>query len=57
MIGLASAYFGLLLSYYVNVASGPTIILVAGALYLASLLLGPRGFIAVRSISPRHRVG
>lgn len=57
VIGLASAYFGLLLSYYVNVASGPTIILVAGALYLASLLLGPRGFIAGRSISPRHRVG
>src|SRR3954454_17020527 len=36
--GVISGYAGLLISYHTGVASGPAIILVAGALYVASLL-------------------
>lgn len=55
-IGLASSYLGLLLSYYLSVPSGPAIIMVAGAIYLASLLVGNRGVIRTRLVPPRHRV-
>ncbi|OJX46593.1 MAG: zinc ABC transporter permease [Devosia sp. 66-22] len=53
--GLLSTYFGLLLSYYLGVASGPSIILVAGAVYVISLLAGTRGAISSRLRSTRHR--
>src|SRR5215467_7383735 len=49
MIGVAvaaaavSGYAGLLISYHANLPSGPAIILVAGALYLFSVLVGPVG--------------
>ena len=55
-IGVASSYLGLLLSYYLSVPSGPAIILVAGAIYLASLLIGNRGVIRTRLVPPRHRI-
>ncbi|MGN6486896.1 MAG: zinc ABC transporter permease AztB [Devosia sp.] len=55
-IGLASSYLGLLLSYYLSVPSGPAIIMVAGAIYLGSLLVGNRGVIRTRLVPPRHRV-
>lgn len=51
-IGLASSGGGLLLSYHASVPSGPAIILSAGAIYLASLILAPRG--AVMSRMPRR---
>jgi zinc/manganese transport system permease protein len=54
-IGMASSYLGLLLSYYLSVPSGPAIILVAGAIYVLSLLLGNRGVIRTRLVPPRHR--
>lgn len=41
-LALASGFFGLLLSYYFDLPSGPAIVLVAGLGYLASLLFGPR---------------
>jgi len=55
-IGVASSYLGLLLSYYWSVPSGPAIILVAGAIYLLSLLVGNRGVIRTRLVPPRHRI-
>jgi zinc/manganese transport system permease protein len=55
-IGVASSYLGLLLSYHLSVPSGPAIILVAGAMYLGSLLVGNRGVIRTRLVPPRHRI-
>jgi len=55
-IGVASSYLGLLLSYHLSVPSGPAIILVAGAIYLLSLLIGNRGVIRTRLVPPRHRI-
>lgn len=42
-VALVSSYAGLLISYYGGLPSGPTIILVAGALYTVSILVGTRG--------------
>src|SRR5881227_1156501 len=41
--GVIAGYAGLLLSFHAGVASGPAVILIAGALYLASLLFGRVG--------------
>ena len=46
---------GLLLSYHLDTPSGPTIIGCAGALYLASLLVAPGGWLP-RVLSRTHRV-
>ena len=51
---LASAV-GLLLSYHLDTPSGPTIICCAGALYFASLLLAPGGWLP-RARGRAHRV-
>ncbi|MDD0976880.1 metal ABC transporter permease [Pseudomonas fontis] len=57
MIAAASAvvsgYVGLVLSYYLSVASGPTIILVCSFIYILALLFGPNGFLwrMVRPVS------
>lgn len=55
LIGAASAVAGLLASYHAELPSGPAIILAAGAVYLASVLLSPRGLIATIPRA-RHRV-
>jgi zinc/manganese transport system permease protein len=55
-IGVASSYLGLLISFYLEVASGPAIILVAGAFYIASLLVGRRGIVFSRTQPTRHRI-
>jgi zinc/manganese transport system permease protein len=47
--------FGLLLSYYENLPTGPAIILTSGILYVLSLLFGPRGSI-VRQLLPRKHL-
>ena len=39
----ASSVIGLLVSYYVNVPTGPAVILACGAFYLISMLVGVRG--------------
>ncbi|MGK2923166.1 MAG: metal ABC transporter permease, partial [Methyloceanibacter sp.] len=39
----ASSLIGLLVSYYVNVPTGPAVILACGAFYLISMLVGVRG--------------
>jgi zinc/manganese transport system permease protein len=47
-----SGYAGLVISFHSGLASGPTIILVAGGLYLSSLLFAPSG--ALRRLLPRR---
>ena len=56
LFGVASAYLGLLGSYYLGAASGPAIILVAGALYIVSIIFGSRGVVFSRLAPARHRV-
>ncbi len=52
-----SAWTGLLVSYHLDLPSGPSIVLVAGALYLVSLLLGQRDSWLSRRLNLRtHRV-
>jgi zinc/manganese transport system permease protein len=55
-LGVISVYAGLLLSFHANVASGPSIILVAGAIYLVSLVFGRRGVVFSRTQPARHRI-
>jgi zinc/manganese transport system permease protein len=49
-----ASLIGLLVSYYVNVPSGPAIILVAGAWYGVSLVAGPFGGIIFRYLPRKH---
>jgi zinc/manganese transport system permease protein len=41
-LALASGFLGLLVSYHLDLPSGPAIVLVAGLAYIASVVLGPR---------------
>lgn len=50
-VGAMSGFVGLIASYQLGFASGPTIILVATLIYGVSLLLGPAG--ALRRLFPR----
>lgn len=38
-----SGYFGLIVSFHMRLASGPTVILIASLIYIVSLLVGPFG--------------
>jgi len=49
-----SGYAGLLVSYHENLPSGPAIILVAGALYVLSVIVGPAGGLIWRALPQRH---
>jgi zinc/manganese transport system permease protein len=51
-IAMMSGYAGLLLSYHVNLPSGPSIILTAGVCYVLSVIFGVHG-----SIYSRRRLG
>lgn len=53
-IAFASGYVGLLLSYHANLPSGPAIILVAGGVYIVSVVAGPRGSLWARFLPRRH---
>ncbi len=55
--GLCASITGLLVSYHLSVASGPAIILSAGALYIFSLLLGPVSGVLWNVLPQRHRAG
>ena len=50
-----SGYAGLLLSYHLDTPSGPTIIACAGALYIASLLFSPGGWLKMHA-HKKHRI-
>jgi zinc/manganese transport system permease protein len=54
LTGALSGYIGLLLSFHAGVAAGPAIILVAGALYLGSVLGGPVGGVLRQLFPKRH---
>jgi zinc/manganese transport system permease protein len=53
--GAVSGYAGLLISYHSGVPSGPAVILVAGTLYLVSVLFGRVGGL-VRQVLPRRHL-
>ena len=53
--GAVSGYAGLLISFHTGVPSGPAIILVAGAIYVFSLLFGHVGGL-VRQVLPRRHL-
>ncbi len=55
-IGMVSGVAGLLISYHLELPSGPSIILVAGFAYLVSLIGGRRGIVLSRLRPHRHRV-
>ena len=46
LVGITSAVLGLYLSYWLDVASGATIVLVQTGLFLLAMVLGPRGMLA-----------
>jgi len=52
--GVLSGYLGLLLSFHNGLAAGPSIILVAGALYLGSVLSGSVGGVLRRLVPKPH---
>src|SRR5262245_46156337 len=52
--GIVSGYLGLLLSFHSGLATGPSIILVAGAFYLASVLTGSVGGVLRRLLPKPH---
>ncbi|MBF68698.1 MAG: zinc ABC transporter permease [Gammaproteobacteria bacterium] len=55
-IAFGSAYVGLLLSYHADLPTGPAVILVAGGVYCASLVMGPRGSLMTQFVRRRHLV-
>ncbi len=54
-IAIVSGYCGLLVSYHWSLASGPSITLSAGAIYLVSLAAGPVGGLIWQLLPHRHR--
>lgn len=53
-VALGSGYGGLLLSYHLDLPSGPAIILTAGLTYLFSMLLGRFSSLRAHLFPPRH---
>jgi zinc/manganese transport system permease protein len=52
--GVVSGYAGLLISFHTGVPSGPAIILVAGVIYVFSLLFGQVGGLVRQALPRRH---
>jgi zinc/manganese transport system permease protein len=52
--GIVSGYAGLLLSFHTGVPAGPGIILVAGGIYVVSLLFGQVGGLVRQALPRRH---
>ena len=48
IVGISSAIIGLYLTYWLDVASGATIVLVQTGMFLLALVAGPRGMLARR---------
>ena len=53
-IGALSALFGLYLSFYLDLASGPSMVLVATAAFVLALLLGPEQGLVARALQRRR---
>lgn len=56
LIALLGGLGGLLLSYHVELPSGPAIILLCGVFYLFSLIFGVQGGVLARYLRTKHRV-
>ena len=54
LIAMVSGFVGLLLSFHAQWPSGPAIVLVAGAVYLLSLVAGPREGLLWRQLRRAH---
>jgi zinc/manganese transport system permease protein len=54
LIALVSGYVGLLLSFYVDLPSGPCIVLTAGVIYVVSMMAGRRGSLQRTLIGQPH---
>ncbi len=54
LVSVLASLAGLSLSYHADLPTGPAVVLSAGALYIASMLLGPRGGLVYRLVKPRH---
>lgn len=54
LIGMASSYAGLVISFQFGLAAGPAIILAAGLVYILSVLFGARDGILMRRQSDGH---
>ena len=54
VFALLSAYAGLLISFHLDVASGPAIVLTAGGIYLLSLIFGPVGGLVSHMLPKKH---
>ena len=54
LLAITASITGLYLSYYFSLPSGPAIILVAGALYLSSVILGNQGSLLARYLPRQH---
>ena len=52
--GVASGFFGLLLSFHAGLPAGPAVILAAGVLYVGSVMFGRVGGLARRLAPRRH---
>jgi len=52
--GIVAGYAGLLLSFHTGVPSGPAVILVAGGIYVFSLLFGQVGGLVRQALPRRH---
>lgn len=57
LISIAGCYFGLLLSFYFDLPSGPAIIISLGGVYLTSILVGVNGGLLFRRGLVRHLGG
>lgn len=56
-LGAAASFLGLLLSYYMNLPSGPAIVLVETAIFLVVMLFAPRRGLAWASLRRRSNTG
>lgn len=54
VLGVVSSAAGLVLSYHLNLAAGPTIILVCGVTYILSMVFGGRDGLIRRALPDRH---
>jgi zinc/manganese transport system permease protein len=54
LLALASSFIGLVISFHVEIASGPAIVLVAAVFYLASIVTGSRSGLLVRWLRRPH---
>ncbi|ONG58938.1 zinc ABC transporter permease [Pseudoroseomonas deserti] len=56
-VALVSSYLGLLLSYHVDLPSGPAIVLVSGGFWVVSVLCGPVDGLLFRFVRRAHLAG